>query len=126
MFKMRMSVRELGHSGDIVCTQDTTVIWGNKLDTLGFLINGKELYYYTYTSEAWEKLPPAKRQRVAFRYDAYRPRKGERAYLLQDRFNDLYHIRFITIDSGAILIFITNVRYGKPTYLLSSYSNVCF
>ncbi len=119
-----MSVREITHSGAIECTDDIIVIFGAKYDTICFLFNGKIINFYTPSKKAWK---PFSRDKKNHLINISRIRKrDEHTYLLQDRYNELYALRFVTIpeDSG-LLIFISNVGYGYPAYLLST-NEVCF
>ena len=119
-----MSVREITHSGAIECTDSISVIFGLKLDTIGFLFNGKIINFYNPTKKAWK--PFSKDKRAHLLSISRIKKRDERTYLLQDKFNELYAIRFLNIaEDGGVLIFISNVRYGYPAYLLST-NEVCF
>lgn len=106
LYSLRMHVMESTEFGRS-CTIDTTVIWGTNFgDTTCFLFNGRIKCFYNVSRRALN-------------------RRGEKcniardgAYIKQDRFNELYEIRFKKGTSG-IIIFITNISFGMPNYVMS-------
>lgn len=94
------------------------IVWGAVGDTLCFSLE-TERYFYPINKKHLTKKGRDKVIRLNALIDLKKEEK-EKHFLLQDYRNQIYHIRFINNDrNGHLLIYITNVNAGFPSYCLS-------
>lgn len=111
MYSLKMHVLEVTEFTRS-CARDTTVIWGTNFgDTTCFMFNGKIRCFFPVGRKIWDRSHKKKQMMRADRSDA-------NICIRQDRLNEMYEIKFATGKTGVV-IFITNVDFGMPNYVLS-------
>lgn len=115
-----MCVHEVEFDRKSYCTEDTTVLWGVKVDTMCFSFMDKMRCYYTIQDSVWSRLSKDKQQRYRVTTQAMNNEKDLDYFILQDRYGELYSIMFAkNLKQGSFTIFITCIPYGIPSYALA-------
>ncbi len=123
LYKMSMSVFEVQYDQTYYIS-DTTVIWGANKDTLCFAFTSNIKCYYPVSQNTLGKKANKKIKRRLNGHKYFKPNHYTSTFILQDRFNEIYSISFVKDKrQGTIAIFISNVVYGTPSYVLCSHYN---
>lgn len=117
-----MDVQELAIDG-VFHTYDTTVIWGFHADTICFLFNLRVRCFYNVN---WKHFDRDTHDKVLTDMQGVGKASvgnglNQTVSLKQDKYNELYVIRFIYGDAGVI-IYATNVVFGIPSYVFRTVS----
>lgn len=119
MYKMDMDVQEIGFNDSKSCTPDTPVIWGIRFDTICFMFTTNHLCFFPIGERI--KFESNKKQ-IIEKYI----RDNKITVLVQDFHNEKYTITMMTDQqTGRMLIFITNIDFGFPSYVLSFGTQIC-
>lgn len=125
VYRMKMSVLEIAFDKSVTCKDTIEVIWGLKGDTIAFLYQDKELHYFPIDRSELNKDQRNKTLHRQLSLNQQNRKKEDFQILLNNHYLEHYWLRFVTNEYGQMMIFVTNVDYGRPSYIFSFGCNYC-
>ncbi len=108
-------------SNEQICAEDTSIVFGFKEDTICFKFLDQNVCYWSLEYSDFKK----NGQYIKWLDNNTGPKglKDEKLFLKKDWRNEVYLIRFLISEDG-IMIYVSNVEYGSPVFVISS-NKIC-
>jgi|GEM_PF-5231912 len=121
IFRMEMNVREVQFD-TTRCHRNVRVLWGIKDDTICFIYGEKARCFYPLSRKSQQKIMKTRDRLLTW---SHLSKPGDKHFIMQDKFNELYHVRIVSLKEGKFVIFVVNMEYGTPNYVFGWKCSEC-